>query len=289
MKTDIIIPIKTSLVPLVIEKTIPAILSYVPHRKIYVITRNDNFSTLSNAFSQKIELLDEDKIIEGLTLKKVQEYLEQKKANPKRAGWYFQQFLKLGIAQLDTISNQYLIWDADCVALRKLPPFMQENTVFCDTTDEYNKPYFDTIENLIGIKRQVNYSFISEHFVFDKKIVLTLLNEISKDIKPNWWVDILDKVNPKELSLSGFSEYELYGNYLAKYYPNSFAVRNLKKTRNGVYLLGQKPSRLGMALFSLFFDCISFEECQEKCKPFPVRYKKIVETIFNTLFNVNSK
>ncbi len=283
MKTDIIIPIKTSLVPLVIEKTIPAILSYVPHRKIYLITKKDNFFVLSNAFSQKIELLDEDKVVKGLTLKKVQECLEQKEANPKRAGWYFQQFLKLGIAQSDKISRRYLIWDADCIALRKLPSFTDENKVFCDTTNEYNQPYFDTIENLIGIKRQVNYSFISEHFVFDKKIVLKLLNEISEGVKSNWWVDILDKVSPKDLSFSAFSEYELYGNYLAKYYPTSFVVRNLKKNRNGVYLLGENPSRLGMALFSLFFDCVSFEEYQNKCKPFPVRYKKIVETIFYSL------
>ncbi|MFK2341778.1 hypothetical protein ACIXN4_11250 [Bacteroides fragilis] len=34
---------------------------------------------------------------------------------PKRSGWYFQQFLKLGISKLDDLSENYLVLDADTI------------------------------------------------------------------------------------------------------------------------------------------------------------------------------
>lgn len=282
MNIDIVIPVKTSLVTLVIEKTIPSVLSKLAYKQIFIITKKENFGAFDAIVHDKITLIDEDRIVDGLTLEKVKTYLTSKHADEKRAGWYFQQFLKLGISKSNITSGLYLVWDADCIALRPMSFFSQDNNVLCDTTKEHHEPYFNTIERLIGIKKQVDYSFISEHFVFDKHIVASLINQISKDT--SWWIEILDKIEPSMLSLSGFSEYETYGNFVSKYYPQHFKIRQLRKTRYGTRLLGMKPNSFGLHLFSLVFDYMSFEEWQDKYKPTPIRYIKIVKVLFVSFF-----
>ncbi len=252
----------------------------MPYKRIIVITKKEKISEFVSVFQDKIELIDEDNIVEGLTINKVKDYFKLKHAEQDRAGWYFQQFLKLGISKSDMISDFYLIWDADCVALSPISFFSKEKKLLIDTTSEYHQPYFDIIEKLLGIKKQVDYSFISEHIVFDKSIVQGLLDQISSEAESDWWIEILEKIEPCNLSRSGFSEYELYGNYLAKYYPEYFEVRKLRKTRKGTKLLGLQPSSIGLFMFSLVFDYISFEEWQEKYKPLPFRYINILKVLF---------
>lgn len=282
MKIDVVIPVKTSLVSLVIDKTIPSVLSKLQHRQIFIITRKENFKHFLDAFKDQIGLLDEDEIVEGLTLNKVKSYLISKQADEKRAGWYFQQFLKLGISKSNIITDLFLIWDADCVALRPISFVSNDNKVLCDTTKEHHEPYFDTIERLIGIKKQVDHSFISEHFVFNKDIASALLDQITNE--KNWWIEILNNIEPSMLSHSGFSEYELYGNYVTKYHPDHFKIRKLRKTRNGTKLLGMNPSSKSLSVFSKVFDYISFEEWQDKYKPLPIRYLKIIKVLLTAKF-----
>lgn len=270
MSTDILVPLKTDLIPFAIDITIPSILKNLKYHKVYVITKKNNFSELISAFNDSIILLDEDTIFESLTLSSIQKYFNTKKLDPKRAGWYFQQFIKLGIYNLSFITENYLIWDGDAVVLKPIVFFSKENIVFLEKNKEYNKPYFETIKNLIGIEKQVNFSFIAEYMVFNKKIVSSLLSEITNE--NNWWYTILNAVKTTDLNKSGFSEYELYGNYLHKYYPNSFVIRNLNKSRKGSSYIGNNPTVKSLKIFSLVFDYISFENLNKKPKPIIIRY-----------------
>lgn len=278
-KIDIVIPVKTSLVSLAVGYTLPSVILQLPHNNIYIITKKSNFSAFEVAFKDQVKIIDEDAVVNGLNYSSVQSYLASKNADIKRTGWYFQQFLKLGISKLDFLSNRYLIWDADCVPLRSMQFLSKTNKVCFDITHEQHSPYFELLEKLLGIKKQVDFSFISEHLVFEKKIVLEILDKITTNKQQEWWVFILEKVAVEHLSASGFSEYELYGNYLAKYYPNAFEVRELKKTRNGKYLLGAYPSKRGLALFASFFEYISFETWQKTSTPKLKRYFKIALVI----------
>jgi len=290
MNLDIVIPVKTSLVSLVIEKTIPSVISNLQFKQIFIITKAENFNTFQIAFKDDVTLVDEDDIVPGMTLNKVKDFLTSKKAKEKRAGWYFQQFLKLGISKSNKISGLYLVWDADCVVLKPISFVSNDKKVLFDTTKEHHQPYFDIIDRLIGIKKQVNHSFISEHLVFDKKIVSDLLDKIENRDESEWWIKILNTVDSEMLSYSGFSEYELYGNFVAKYYPEHYRIRKLRKTRNGARLLGMTPSSSALKLFSSVFDYISFEEWQTKHKPLPVRYLNIglvlLKTAYKNLFRI---
>ena len=270
MNFDVVIPLKTSLLSIAITRTIPSIISNISYDKIYILTKKSNFKELESTFKGKITCLDEDEICKHLTLDNIKEYFKNRNENPERAGWYFQQFLKLSVSKLHFISNLYLVWDADAVALNPINFFTQNNKIYFEKNKEFHEPYFEIIEKILDLKKQVNFSFIAEHLVFNKKLVITILNKISK--KETWWLDILDNITSENLSKSGFSEYELYGNYVSKFHKNEIEFRHLNKTRKGIKYLGEKPSIRGLKLFSSAFDYMSFERWHKEYKPLPLRY-----------------
>ncbi|MEN8964862.1 MAG: DUF6492 family protein [Polaribacter sp.] len=270
MNFDVVIPLKTSLLSIAITRTIPSIISNISYDKIYILTKKSNFKELESTFKGKITCLDEDEICKHLTLDNIKEYFKNRNENPERAGWYFQQFLKLSVSKLHFISNLYLVWDADAVALNPINFFTQNNKIYFEKNKEFHEPYFEIIEKILDLKKQVSFSFIAEHLVFNKKLVITILNKISK--KETWWLDILDNITSENLSKSGFSEYELYGNYVSKFHKNEIEFRHLNKTRKGIKYLGEKPSIRGLKLFSSAFDYMSFERWHKKYKPLPLRY-----------------
>lgn len=113
-----------------------------------------------------VKFIDENAIMPNLTFDKVFEHLHKYKAE-KRAGWYFQQFIKMGYSHICE-SDYYLSWDADTIPIRNISMFSNGRPIF-DTKTEYHKPYFDTIYNLLGLKKIILRSYISEHMIFDKK------------------------------------------------------------------------------------------------------------------------
>ncbi|QTD37472.1 hypothetical protein JL193_15545 [Polaribacter batillariae] len=278
MKLDLIIPLKSNLLSLAINNTIPSLIKNISFNNIYIVTKKDNFEAIKNALGNTVICLDENKILDGLILNNIQEYFKKRNVDYNRAGWYFQQFLKLSISKLNFITNLYLVWDADAVALKPIQFISKDDKVFLEKTKEHHKPYFITLEKLIGLKKQVNFSFIAEYLVFDKEIVKEMLLKISKN--KNWWFDVLDKIDSVNLEKSGFSEYETYGNYVSKFYKERFIIRNLNKTRKGVRFLGKQPSEKGLKLFSYVYDYMSFEQWHKKYTPLPIR----VVAIFFSLF-----
>lgn len=277
MNLDVIIPLKSDLLTFAIEITIPSIIKNISYNKIYIVTHKSNFKSLISTFDTKIICLDENDIYENLSLENIKKYFENRNANSERAGWYFQQFLKLSISKLNFITDLYLVWDADAVALKPISFLSKDNKIFIETTKEFHQPYFTTLEKIIGLKKQAEFSFIAEHLVFDKKIVEEIITKISNE--KNWWFPILDTIDIKNLENSGFSEYELYGNYISKFHNDTFIIRNLKKSRKGVKYLGKKPSLSGLQLFSIAFDYMSFEQWHKKYKPLPLKFVMIFFTL----------
>lgn len=274
-KLDIVIPIKTELISFAIELTIPSVLKNLKYHKIFILTKRQNFEVLVQHFSNELILIDEDHVCDGLTIKVVKNYLSYRIGTTWRAGWYFQQFIKLAMAWRNDVSNDYLVWDADSIALKPINFFTKTGRIFVTKSKEYHVPYFICNEKLTGIQKLVPYSFISEHMVFTKKHVISLLNEIMKISDDIWWKIILDQVDSKDLVGSGFSEYELYGNYIMNRDPNHFHARKLVNFRSGTMIFGLQPDNRWLNLFSLFYDYISFESSQVKIKSVIVRYTYI--------------
>lgn len=131
-----------------------------------------------------------------------------------RAGWLYQQLLKLSVDQRST-KNYFLIVDADTIFLRPQIFIYNMKTIF-NCSDEYHKPYFLTYKRLLQEKTVSHVSFVSHHMLFERKKLESLRKRIELVNNTDWYKAIINKVDIN--SASGFSEYETYGNYVMKHY-----------------------------------------------------------------------
>lgn len=227
-------------------KAIRSIHLFSRSRKIFVITPHRNFNYFENSLDPciPVHLLNEDKLIKDVNLRIIQEIFIQRTGFSGRAGWYFQQFLKMAVCNLSDVADYYLIWDSDTVLLKVIEFFDKDGRVLVNPKTEYHQPYFDLLEKVLGIKRQVDFSFITEHFMINKAYMKELIGNLSREAQRDTsWVEfILNCIDEKNLEGSGFSEYETYGNFIALNYSNSFNCRPIKSTRYGAKLYGRKPS-----------------------------------------------
>jgi len=230
------------------QKAIRSLVLFSQARKIFVITSSKNNSFFQNILDStpSVFLLDEDKIIgDNIDLHFIQSVFQKRIGSHKRAGWYFQQFLKMAACNLQDIASHYLIWDSDTLMLSPISFFNEEGRVFINPKTENHKPYFDLMVDIIGLKKQVDFSFISEHFMIRKSYMRELIAVLGKNAPNNTsWVEfILGSINDKDLPCSGFSEYETYGNFIASNHKESYICRHIKSRRYGTKHYGTYPSK----------------------------------------------
>ncbi len=222
-------------------------------RKIFVVSSRENFTFFSEKLNLPIYLLDENSIIANINLNTIQDYLMQRVQSNYRSGWYFQQFLKMAICNIVDIADYYLIWDSDTILLKNVDFFDKEGRVFISPKTAYHKPYFKLIKKILGIEKQVNFSFISEHMMINKFYMKELLNNLIAQTpdKISWVEFILNAIDEQHLTHSGFSEFETYGNFIATKYKDSFKLRPLKSIR-GANIYGAVPNKYDV--FSLMLS-----------------------------------
>jgi len=233
--------------------------------RIFIITTSVNFPFFERCLPEQhsLRLLDEDRIASGLNLNVVKEILYQRIGSADRAGWYFQQFLKMSMSHHPEIADHYLIWDSDTVLLKGID-FFSDNKVLVNPKEECHPPYFKTIKKLLDLERQVDFSFISEHLMVKSAYMRELIAELSAAAdsagRSSWFEHVLTNVDERDLNGSGFSEFETYGNFIASRYPESFACRPLKSLRLGSCYFGRNPNRYDLArLMRLGNAFVSFE------------------------------
>jgi len=236
-------------------------------------------------------LIDEHSI-DNVHFDSIKDYLKLNIGTEQRAGWYYQQFLKMQAFKI--IENQYyLIWDADTIPLQKIIFFNKNNQILIQTGSEHHLPYFETIHNILGINKQVPYSFISEHMMVDRKQMEKFIIDIQTlSSNQNWPLFILTKINKSDLALSGFSEYESFGNYLIQQQASYFETRKeetlLKTYRFGSQLFGKIPSDNDLQLLTkMGYSYVTFEEWDiQKAKV--IQRNKRLANIVNKITNYES-
>ena len=142
-----------------------------------------------------------------------------------RRGWYRQQFIKL-FQQVS--SDNYLVIDAD--ALIHKPLIINErHPDFYIGRDQLHQPYFDLMKTVFGLDRVYNHSFISEMMYFKRGVI----DEIVKICgSKNDFFDACVEVINSAGNVSGFSEYELYGNYVTKYHSAEYGYKQINVCHN---------------------------------------------------------
>lgn len=126
-----------------------------------------------------------------------------------RSGWLFQQFIKLS-GNVGTCRH-YLCIDADHILIHP-HSFLSDDgkTVFYMSYEEV-QPYYDNIHKLFPDMQLASLSYVDHKMLFDKQRLATLHQQLEKGGEKPWYQVIMDSYDRSQQS--GFSEFELYGNY----------------------------------------------------------------------------
>jgi hypothetical protein len=203
--------------------------------------------------------VDEDSVVERLTASFL---------SSQRWGWYFQQILKLGMA--DKVNTEYyLVVDADTVFTREVALFNNDSKPLYAVGSEYHKQYFDIIEQLLGFRANREYSFITNHMIFNQHIVKEMRSRF-RGAAP-WYMCIAKYVEPQAPSYSDaqFSEYETYGHYIKALHPNEVNIRPLRWTD----IVGVLPTEGILRRLARHFDFCSFHEYMRRDRSEWIRLK----------------
>jgi hypothetical protein len=151
---------------------------------------------------------------------------------------------------------------------------------------EHHIPYFKTINVLFdgSVSKLINKSFIAEHMMIDRDIMIEMITKIenNKNIKGSIFFEkILFAIDKDEISGSGFSEFETYGNYVLKYHPRKYSFRELRTLRQGATFIDKSDLNNDVLNWiAKDYDTISFESWSKvsKCKIFRHFLKSIIKT-----------
>lgn len=148
------------------------------------------------------------------------EGINYKPGGQNRAGWIYQQLIKLSGDSIAQTPN-FLVWDAD-TALTMPQAYMQNARFVINHSDEHHAPYFKNYEKLMGRKPVAPVSLIAHQMIFSKNILREIKDELENLSGEEWWQAILSSLDENEPS--SFSEYELYGNYLLSHHSNKMII-----------------------------------------------------------------
>lgn len=248
-----------------LKKTLRYLNKYLTPEKVYIITdiRFKRFLPHNILKDEKYIVVDENCLYEGLTLDFMKKSFSKLGRTKIGAGWYFQQFLKMAFALSDYCNTDYyLSWDSDTLPLCKIDFFNENGKPFFTMKTEHHAPYFDAIEKLFGITKTNSRSYIAENMMFNKSIMINLINTIqtNNQLKGSAWFEkILEALDPESVSPMGFSEFESYGNYCLNYYPEHYVERTLPSFRAGGLIQGRFVSDRILNQLSFDQTTASFE------------------------------
>jgi hypothetical protein len=224
----------------ILRRTFAGLRTFVPFRKLYVITASENIAKLRDTFPEDVQFLKEDEMIAGMTLSSLRAF--DLPGFPKGAGWYFQQFLKYAFCFRKQEDDYYLIWDADTVPLRPLRFFDPSGKMLFTTATEHDFYYFENYRRLLKEDPRYEFSFISQHMIVQKSVLREMLARIEENFAgyESWAWKIMRNLEGAGTNL--FSEYETLGHYVKVHYPERAAFRELSWLREGALQSGGLPS-----------------------------------------------
>ena len=143
--------------------------------------------------------------------------------NGQRFGWYLQQFYKIEAIQRAR-SEMVTIWDADCVPVSKIEVINRNNKiVYVNSSREFHTPYFENIARLLGMTRVQSTCFVIPSFPMKQNWIKDFIKFVENTHGLKWY-DAIMKTTDFSL-MSGFSETETLGTWVANKYPDEWISR----------------------------------------------------------------
>ena len=271
-----IIPIKADDFKYV-EKLIPFAKKYINPKEIFVISSE---KIKENCSYFNVKFINENEVIKDLNFNVLKFKFLELGLDTMAVGWFFQQFLKIGFANICK-TEYYLTWDADTLPIRRIDLFDSNGKPYFTLKKEYLKRYFITLKRLLNINKTRKESFIAEHMVFKTDLVKEMIKEIelSKVLGHAFWEKILYATLPEGYNEPfAFSEFETYGNWIETKYPDVYAARKLNMLRNAKLYFGENPTKKEIEWAAKDFDALSFEHFDKQ-----IISPKLLKIALNTI------
>lgn len=148
----------------------------------------------------------------------------------ERNGWYLQQLIKLySGTTIPNILPRYLVIDSDTFFLRQTT-FISNDVCLFNHGVEYHKPYFTHMSKLYNglVKIDPIKSGICHHMIFETQYIKKLIEMVEEQHNDKFYHVFLKCVDINHIQGSGASEYEIYFNFMLKWYPQKIKIRPLK-------------------------------------------------------------
>lgn len=241
---------------------------------------------------KNITFIDENKLFKGLDIQRIKKILIDKTKSDQRAGWYFQQFLKMSYSIICE-DEYYLVWDSDTLPLKKIEFFNKNNNPYFSykSFEKNDLAYFNTIKKLFNFKLEINSekkSYVVEHMLFNSKIMKELISSIENNSILNgdsFYEKILNSISTKDINLSGFSEFETYVAFTRKNYPDLYEFRHWNNLRCGKVFVGSNPNKKVLDWISKEFITISLERYDKEWKIFRFDFLKRINFKYIYMFS----
>jgi hypothetical protein len=140
----------------------------------------------------------------------------------KRTGWYRQQFVKLF---QNVTGDEYLVTECDNIYNKKVTIIEDEKPVFLLGKDQNHKPYYDITQKLFGFGREYPYSFINEVMYIKRNFVNELVS--LRGLNKHGFFGLIASELNRTQEISGLSDYDLYGNFVAKYHKDAYLYKQV--------------------------------------------------------------
>jgi hypothetical protein len=182
-------------------------------------------------------------------------------ANPSRYGWYLQQFHKIK-AVLMSSAERVVIWDADCVPVRKIQLWDEAGNPLYMKAKENHSPYFESIWRLLNLRKITDFSFVIPGFPILSDWAHSFVDSIEAIHTPMKWHEAVIESIDFDLK-SGFSETETLGTWISHVRSGDFSLQDIRWERYGQSKFGlarrQSLRRLRAIGAKLNLDIVSFE------------------------------
>jgi hypothetical protein len=169
-----------------------------------------------------------------------------------RAGWIWQQLLKLGVPDyVPAVSAAYMLVDADVIWLRPWRIMIDDQIRFPYTQAfEYHPPYRDAYFRLFGVRPQAPFSLTAHQMVYDQELLAQMKRAIEARHGVAWWEAYVNAADP--LEPSSISELDIYGLWVLDNHPMAASHRQLHYLNVPVV-----PGPLGRAVFARDFNFVA--------------------------------
>ena len=169
-------------------------------------------------------------------IKSIQKYLPRE--HKTRAGWYFQQLLKLyACFVIKDLNERFVVIDADTLILKPMEFFDDKKTIF-NIMPPNNPEYFEHMGRMHpSLKQQIPYSGVANYMAFRRKYIKNLFDLIESEHSGEKFYKVFMNCVSAEKAFAGASEYELYLTYMIIYHPTKLLLHEIKNDR--IYSLNE--------------------------------------------------